>query len=436
MASTRWCGPVSPSRRASSLSTTSPTPSQLADHLRRGAFRWSGKGGPERQPHVGLEVEVIPVDADTAAPVPPWSSDGPSTVRVLDAVADRHGWTRTTNAAGAPAYGMLSGGVLSFEPGGQIEYSAPPLESVSRLLRDIDKALLAVEQEASRGGIRLVARGVDPFNPPESATLRLGGERYTRMAEHFARLGPAGHIMMCQTAALHVNVDPVGPPDLAWRVANAMAPVLLATFANSRVHAGSPTGARSWRAEQWRRLDDRRTGVFAFSSDPVEDYLAFALEAPAFLLGPPHEEARPFREWLVEGASVQDFDRHLSTLFPEVRPRGYLELRSFDALPLRLIPAAVVVTVGVLQDPASLESALALLPSPTDEALARAGRVGLGDLHAASLARSLFQLGLEGARRLGETVVSGHDIERATGFMEELTARSRDPGSLPGDTLF
>jgi glutamate--cysteine ligase len=380
-------------------------------------------------------VEAIPIDAVTRLPVPLRSETAPSTLTALEALADRHGWVRLTSAAGAPAFRVASGGQLSFEPGGQLEYSTPPFETVTALLADVEQVLIELERECTSRGIRLLARGVDPFNRPEAAPLQLGGERYARMAAHFARLGPAGHCMMCQTAALHVNVDPVAPTTLAWRAANAMAPVLLATFANSSCYAGAPTGARSWRAEQWRRLDGRRTGVFPPSPDPVEDYLTFALDAPAFLLGDPREEARPFRDWLERGASVEDFDRHLTTLFPEVRPRGYLELRTFDALPLDRVPAAVVVAAGILQDRETLEAALELLPAPSVESLARAGRIGLADPKTAALARSLFQLGLDGARRLGTNRIDPSAIESAQAFFDELTAHGRDPASRGEDGL-
>jgi glutamate--cysteine ligase len=233
---------------------------------------------------------------------------------------------------------------------------------------------------------------------------------------------------------VHVNVDPVAPTPTSWRVANAMAPVLVAAFANSPRYGGKLTGARSWRAEQWRRLDPRRTGVFAPSGEPVREYLQFALDAPAFLLDDP-EEARPFREWLTAGVSLEAFDRHLTTLFPEVRPRGYLELRSFDALPLRYLPAATVLVVGVLQDPESLASALELLPMPGLDLLCLSGRSGLQDPRLGALARELFSLALQGAGRLGHGVVGPRSLELALGFLEELSARGRDPGDVPGDDV-
>ena len=185
---------------------------------------------------------------------------------------------------------------------------------------------------------------------------------------------------------------------------------------------------RSWRAEQCRRLDPSRTGLFASSGDPAVDYAEFALEAPALLLGEPEQEALPFRVWLERGAGAEALDDHLSTLFPEVRPRGYLELRSFDALPPRWYPAVVVPVVGILYSGAALLEAERLLPEPSDAALVDAGRAGLGSQERARLARDVFQLGLEGARRLGEETVGGAALEVAEAFYAEFTGRGRAPG--------
>jgi glutamate--cysteine ligase len=382
---------------------------------------------------VGVEIETIPVHARTGARVPPRSSSGPSSVGVLEALARRHGWQPFLSPSGAPAYRLPAGGHWSFEPGGQLEYSSPPHASVDALLKDVEKAFGSVAHEARRHDVRLLGRGVDPHNAPGAAALVLDGDRYQRMAAHFDRLGPAGRGMMCQTAAVQVNVDPADGA-VAWAVANAMAPAVLATFANSPRYAGAATGLRSWRAEQWRRLDPLRTGVFADAPGAVEAYLDFALDAPAFLLGDARE-ARPFRDWLGEGVALEDFARHLTTLFPEVRPRGYLELRSYDALPLRFLPAALVVAVGVLQDPVGLEAAREALPLPSAEALVTAGRTGLGHADLRIQAVELFRIALQGAERLGTRVVGGGTLASARAFFDELTSRGRDPGDLPSDDL-
>jgi len=370
---------------------------------------------------------VIPVDAGTSEPLPLDAPEGRGSRALVGGVAERLGWSPRASPAGAPGWRGPGGSMLSFEPGGQVEYSSPPFASVDALLADVRDVVDALAAAACSRGVLLVTRGVDPLTPSEAAPLRLTGERYARMARHFEAMGPAGHRMMCQTAAVHVNLDLGDDPFLRWHLANAMAPVLLATYANSPVYRGEETGFRSWRAEQWRRLDPRRTGVFPLSPDPVDRYLDFALEAPAFLLG--DGRALPFREWLERGgAGPEDFDRHLTTLFPEVRPRGYLELRSFDALPPRWYAAVVVPVVGVLHDARATEEAFALLPEPTPERLSTSGRAGLRDEATARLARDLFRLGLEGARRLGERVVGGESLEVAEAFFAELTARGRDPG--------
>ena len=283
-------------------------------------------------------------------------------------------------------------------------------------------------------GIALVARGLDPWNDVREADLHVSGERYRRMAAHYARRGDWGRRMMRQTAALHVNVDAPGPAGDAWIVANAVAPLLLATFANSSRAEGDETGVRSARAAQWRRLDPTRTGVFEGGADPVEDYLDFALAADAFLMGPEGEPARPFGDWLGE-ATPEQWQRHLTTLFPEVRPRRYLEVRSVDALPLEwtILPAAVL--AGLLFDAETRTRARAILPAATLDTLERAGCAGLADPGIRSGVETMLDLAQEGLQRLGDDVAGPEVRSGLARFRADWTDHGRDPGHRSDDQL-
>jgi glutamate--cysteine ligase len=238
--------------------------------------------------------------------------------------------------------------------------------------------------------------------------------------------------MMRQTAALHLNLDLGLAPPVRWRAAARLAPLLTAIFANSPQAEGSPTGHRSTRQRQWRALDPSRTGLPATGVDPCggdeaihAEYLAFALEAGAFLLGPEGAPARPFRAWLGTGAGLDDWRRHLTTLFPEVRPRGYLELRSVDALPLRWYGAPLALAVGVLYAPDGPEAAIACLPEPTPDQLDRAGRLGLADADLAAAAGVALDLAEAGLARLAG-VERAHDT--LCTFRRAFTDRGLDPG--------
>jgi glutamate--cysteine ligase len=298
------------------------------------------------------------------------------------------------------------------------------------LLDVVPSLASALEDE----GIELVARGVDPTTPLSDARLWVAGDRYRRMAAHYARRGPWGRRMMRQTAALHINIDAPGPPFESWTVANAAAPALLAAFANSPVVEGAPSGHRSVRAAQWRCLDPTRTGILPGAGDSVDEYLDFALGADAFLLGPEREGARSFEAHLGQ-ATQDDWHRHLTTLFPEVRPRGYLEVRSVDALPLHLVALPVALLAGLLFDDGIRARAHAILPPPDPDLLERAGRLGLTDPEVAERVRIVFDLGIEGLESLSPEVVGPDLVARVERFRSSFTDEALDPGHRRGDRL-
>ena len=314
----------------------------------------------------------------------------------------------------------------------------------------------ALEEAASAAGLQLVTRGIDPMNPIEAYPLAVGSERYLRLAAHLATLGPAGGRMMRQTSSIQVNVSWGEDPLEEWTVANRAAPYLLAVFANSPRYEGAPTGHRSTRARQWRSLDPTRTGIPLDASDPVEAYLRFALGAGAILLGESGADVRPFAEWVQSGcASMADWEDHLSTLFPEVRPRGYLELRGLDALPIRWWTVPLTILAGLLVDPVARREALESLGPPSGALLERAGREGLDDPEIRAGAEQLWELALAGISRLdahewGELEGIALEFEETVGRMRPSRSTAArgdstdprlpvvllgDPGALeePGD---
>jgi glutamate--cysteine ligase len=167
--------------------------------------------------------------------------------------------------------------------------------------------------------------------------------------------------------------------------------------------------------------------VFSSDTDPVESYLDFALGAGAMMRA--GEQYSPFADWLRDGeATVDDWDLHLSTLFPEVRPRGYFELRSADAIDPAFLAAPITFVAGLAYDAESTQAALELLCSVTQPELDVAGREGLQNREIQRVAVELAGIALAGSEALGESYISRADIEVADDFFERYTRRGRSPG--------
>ncbi len=388
-------------------------------------------GGDPAAERVGIEVEVIPVDAETGARIHPTRGPNPLSPRVQE-IADRAGWSSSTSPVGVPSWELPGGGWLSWEPGGQLEFASPPLEDASRVGVAASELMRALADELRPAGIRLLARGMDPRTRVEETELVLEAPRYRRMTRHYRADGPEGERMMRLTAGVHLNLD-LGPrPLLRWRAANRIVPALLAAFANSPRRADAERPHRSHRSEQWRALDPTRTGCFTCHEDPVEEYLRFALDARAFTLGEEEEPALPLRAWTAE-LSDAELRRHLSTLFPEVRPRGYLELRFFDALPADAYLLPIAASVGLLLDRENEAWAASGLPAPTPERLERAGRAGLGDRELLAEANDLLARACRGLHRLGDRHGAARLHDDLDRFRRDFTCGGRDPGHSPAD---
>jgi glutamate--cysteine ligase len=377
---------------------------------------------------VGAEVEFIPIETSTGRRCPIETEAGLGTLALLRRFGARQGWRETRTAKGTPCFQVSPGGTLTYEPGGQLEYSSPPCHSASALLALLRSVVLPLRSAAAAEGVTLLDVGIDPFNSISGAPLLVHSERYDRMAEYFGRRGPAGAQMMRQTAAFQISVDFDDEPWLRWRVLNAAAPYVVAIFANSPVYAGQSTGLQSTRADVWRTLDPTHTGLPYDSRWPVEAYLEFALMAPAMLLPTVEGECRPFGEWLAcAWPTAAEWNEHLSTLFPEVRPRGHLELRSADAVAPQWYAAPIALAVGICYEPGALRAAAELLGYPDLGLLERAGRLGLHDPAIASTATQLAEIALAGCEGLGPGYFHPADLEQARGFFEQYTMSGRAP---------
>ena len=367
------------------------------------------KTGPPRR--IGVELEWLVRDArNPGMPVP--------ARRIADAISafdtsafDTQPGLPTSSQPGA----LPSGATLTTEPGGQLEISSQPADSLSDLVDATLADLAALRSAADAAGLELAGFGLDPIRPPRRL---LTLPRYAAMEAFFDRGGPWGRRMMCGTASVQVCLDAGDESDGAagyrrrWRLVHAIGPVLVAAFANSPLRVGRPTGWRSSRQQVWSHMDPGRTRPPPTDQDPRAAWTRYALDAQVMCIrdeGSGDWSAPPgltFRAW-VRGAmdaarlrrpTVADLDYHLSTLFPPVRPHGHLELRMIDAQPRDgwIVPLAV--TSALLDDPRASDAAMAAVDrlwaghGPGDDDLwRRAAQLGPADPAIARASRECFE---------------------------------------------
>jgi glutamate--cysteine ligase len=373
-------------------------------HVATAALRASSPGP------VGLELESHLVDLGSPATRVPWDR----VTAAVDALPPLPGGSRVT-----------------VEPGGQVELSGPPAAGVVAAVSALRADTAVVRTALRTAGLGLATLGTDPARPAQRVNP---GARYAAMEQHFAavRCLAAGAAMMTSTASLQVNLEagPAAGWDARVRLAHALGPVLVAVSACSPLLAGRETGWRSSRQHVWGRLDQARCGPLLGREAPAAEWAEYALAAPVMLVRDGHGGASAvrgrtsFADWVTDGAlggrrpTVDDLDYHLTTLFPPVRPRGFLEIRYLDAAPEPWWPALAAVTATLLDDPAAAGVAAAAT-EPVADAWDRAARVGLADpaLHAAAVTC------LDAAVRHGPAELSAEMTALA-----DLVAGGRSPG--------
>ncbi|OBH87107.1 ergothioneine biosynthesis glutamate--cysteine ligase EgtA [Mycobacterium sp. E2989] len=310
----------------------------------------------------------------------------------------RPGWEEIAEVLGVlPA--LPGGSRVTVEPGGAVELSGPPADGVLAAIDAMRRDQAVLRSAFADAGLGLVFLGADPLRAPQRINP---GARYCAMEQFFAssRSGEAGAAMMTSTASIQVNLD--AGPRAGWadrvRLAHALGPTMIALAANSPMLCGDFTGWASTRQRVWGQMDSARCGPIlgASGDDPGTDWARYALKAPVMLVHAP--DAVPVMEWVpfadwVDGRvllgdrrpTVADLEYHLTTLFPPVRPRQWLEIRYLDSLPDELWPAVVFTLVALLDDP---EAATAATEAVQTVATAwdTAARLGLRDrrLHTAA----------------------------------------------------
>jgi glutamate--cysteine ligase len=337
------------------------------------------------------------------------------------------------------------GSLITREPGGQVELSSRPADDLPSCIAAVEADQAALEEALAVRGLRIKGGALDARKEPQRLTLH---PRYRAMEFFFNREGPWGYTMMCSTASIQVNLDAGddsdGPSGIAhrWHLAHRIGPVLVAAFANSPTLDGRPGGWKSARQAIWASTDPGRTRPMPDVADPRHGFAQFALDAQVMCvrrvrLGPwTAPPGLTLRSWIRDGIegrrpTEDDILYHMSTLFPPVRPRGWLELRMIDQQEGDgwIVPAVVAATL--LDDPACAAAAYEATepltggrfqpPWPVWE---NAARFGLTDPHLHAVALDCFAAVADALRR---TEAPPHLQVALADFRERYVDQGRCP---------
>jgi glutamate--cysteine ligase len=366
------------------MSTRQDGPASPPIRSRQDLVDWIASGAkPRSQWRIGTEHEKFGFHTDDLSPLP---YEGPRGVRaLLEEMMRRYGWQAIREgenviALAAPKGSGLSGSI-SLEPGGQFELSGAPLETLHETCREADQHLAQVREAGEALGIGFLGLGFSPKWTLQQTPVMPKG-RYAIMRRLMPKVGSLGLEMMFRTCTVQVNLDFASEADMVkkFRVSLALQPIVTALFANSPFKEGKPNGFLTLRSEIWRDTDKSRTGMLPFvfeSGMSFERYAEHALDVPMYFF---YRDGRyidmtdtTFRQMLDgknrnrinDEPTLEDWSDHLTTLFPEVRMKKFLEMRGADGGPWRRLFTVPALWVGLLYDQTALDAAWDLVKSWT-----------------------------------------------------------------------
>ncbi len=413
-----------------------------------GYFRAGEK--PAERWRVGTEHEKIGVYEEDLSPVPYEGERGIGAL--LERLAEVDAWERIRE--GGQTIALEKDGVsITLEPGGQLELSGAPLRSTFATCDEFNTHLALMREVSAEFGIVWLALGASPFHGVEDAP-RMPRVRHQIMREYLPTRGSLALEMMHITGTVQANFDYADERDMADKLRTAMGvtPVVSAIYANSSLSGGKANGFASRRLHIWRHTDPDRTGMLPFVFENglgYEPYARWALDVPMFFVVRDGRYApaggMTFGRYVAEGiegqrATLEDFDRHLTTLFPEVRLKRYLEVRGADAVPPRLTCSLPALWKGLLYDEqaraAAWERVADWSVAEREALLDDVARRGLaatlpGGEPVLALARELVAQADAGLRRLGQGARGRAD---ESSFLDPVREQL-DEGLSPGEVV-
>ncbi|MBQ0805659.1 MULTISPECIES: glutamate--cysteine ligase [unclassified Sulfitobacter] len=420
---------------------------QLAEYLADGCK-------PKEDWRIGTEHEKFGYNKETLLPLP-YEGDC-SILAMLEGLRDGHGWAPVEE--GGKLIGLVKDGAnVSLEPGGQLELSGAPVETIHETCDEVNAHLREVRDVADRIGAGFIGLGAAPVWTHEQMDLMPKG-RYKLMNEYMTKVGTMGRVMMRRTCTVQVNLDFGSEADMVQklRVALALQPVATALFANSPFFEGKPNGHKSWRSRVWRDLDPARTGMLPWAFEDgmgFERWVEYALDVPMYFVYRDGQYidalGQSFRDFLKgklpalpgEKPTLSDWADHLTTAFPEARIKKFIEMRGADGGPWRRLCALPAFWVGLMYDQTALDGAWDLVKgwdAETREGLRVAASVdGLqaefNGVKMHDLAREAVALSEHGLKARARTGAGGM-VPDETHFLNALK-ESIETGKVPADEL-
>jgi glutamate--cysteine ligase len=319
-------------------------PEQLAEYIASGEKpREAWRIGTEHEKFGYRQSDLMPLPYDAPAA-------SPRSRPCLRGCATRFGWTPVLEAG--HIIGLERNGAnVSLEPGGQLELSGAPLETIHQTCDEVNQHLAEVKTIADKMGAGFIGLGAAPIWRQDQMPMMPKG-RYRLMTDYMGRVGTLGTQMMYRTCTVQVNLDFASEADMVQklRVALALQPVANALFANSPFLDGKPNGWKSWRAHIWQNLDNARTGMLPFAFQDgmgYEAWVDYVLDVPMYFVYRDGKYidalGQSFRDFLNgrlpalpgEVPTLSDWADHLTTVFPEARVKKFIEMRGADGGPWR-----------------------------------------------------------------------------------------------------
>ncbi len=422
-------------------------PEQLADYIASGEK-------PREDWRIGTEHEKF---GYTTADYKPLPYDGDASIKaMLEGLQQRFGWEPVLEAG--HIIGLTRNGAnVSLEPGGQLELSGAPLETIHQTCDEVNQHLVEVKEIAGKIGAGFIGLGAAPVWSLKEMPMMPKG-RYRLMTDYMTRVGTMGQDMMYRTCTVQVNLDFGSEADMVQklRVALALQPVATALFANSPFLDNKPNGMKSWRANIWQHLDDARTGMLPFAFEDgmgYERWVDYVLDVPMYFVYRDGKYinalGQSFRDFLKgklpalpgQIPTLSDWADHMTTVFPEARVKKFIEMRGADGGPWRRLCALPALWVGLLYDQGALDAAWDLVKgwdNETREELRRgASRLALdaevGAIKMRDLARQVLDISEAGLKARAKPGAGGL-VPDESHFLNTLR-ESVDTGRIPADEL-